>query len=363
MKKLIALVAVAAMFAAFSIVNVSGGKLPSVGYVLVGPKNDGGWSMRHHQGFQSLTKHGYEVSMVEMVPEAESQKIFRKLARKHDIVFATSFGYMDGMVKAAEKAPDTIFMHATGYKGNDKNMDNYVCHSFQARFLTGIAAGMLTKTNKIGVVGSHPIPEIIRNINALTIGAQSVNPDIEVNIVWINSWFDPPKDMDAAKALLDDGNDILYTTTDSPSVVTLAQQAWKSSGKEVWSMGNDAPMGSNGPDRYITGMMFNWNVLYKHIVDQLAAGKLKMGQRWAWGLQENCVALSPWGKNVPGEVVNKVETVKMQWVQDDLGTFFPFDQGITKADGSTVGKGEIARPQIETMQYFVKGVVSRFPTK
>ena len=363
MKKLIALVAVAAMFAAFSIVNVSGGKLPSVGYVLVGPKNDGGWSMRHHQGFQSLTKHGYEVSMVEMVPEAESQKIFRKLARKHDIVFATSFGYMDGMVKAAEKAPDTIFMHATGYKGNDKNMDNYVCHSFQARFLTGIAAGMLTKTNKIGVVGSHPIPEIIRNINALTIGAQSVNPDIEVNIVWINSWFDPPKDMDAAKALLDDGNDILYTTTDSPSVVALAQQAWKTDGKEVWSMGNDAPMGSNGPDRYITGMMFNWNVLYKHIVDQLADGKLKMGQRWAWGLQENCVALSPWGKNVPGDVVNRVETVKMQWVQDDLGTYFPFDQGITKADGSTVGKGEIARPQIETMQYFVKGVASPFPGK
>ena len=338
-------------------------KQVSVGYVLVGPKNDGGWSMRHHQGFQSLTKHGYEVSMVEMVPESESQKVFRKLARKHDIVFATSFGYMDGMVKAAKKNPDTIFMHATGYKGNDTNMDNYVCHSFQARYLTGIAAGMLSKTNKIGVVGSHPIPEIIRNINALTIGAQTVNPDIEVNIVWINSWFDPPKDMDAAKALLETGNDILYTTTDSPSVVVLAQQAWSTEGKEIWSMGNDAPMGVNGPDRYITGMMFNWNVLYKHIVDQLAEGKLKMGQRWAWGLQENCVALSPWGKNVPGEVVNKVETVKMQWVQDDLGTYFPFDQGITKADGSTVGKGEIARPQIETMQYFVKGVVSRFPTK
>ena len=174
---------------------------------------------------------------------------------------------------------------------------------------------------------------------------------------------DRPKDMDAAKALLDDGNDILYTTTDSPSVVSLAQQAWKTKGAEVWSMGNDAPMGSNGPDRYITGMMFNWNVLYKHIVDQLAEGKLQMNQRWAWGLQENCVALSPWGKNVPGDVVNKVETIKMQWIQDDLGTYFPFDQGITKVDGSTVSKGEIARPQLETMQYFVKGVASPFPVK
>ena len=362
MKKIIALVAVVAMFAAFSISTV-GKKLPSVGYVLVGPKNDGGWSMRHYDGFMSLKKHGYNVSGVEMVPEAESTKIFRKLARKHDIVFATSFGYMDHMVKAAKKDSSTVFMHATGYKGNDTNMDNYVCHSFQARYLTGIAAGMLTKTNKIGVVGSHPIPEIIRNINALTIGAQTVNPNIEVNIVWINSWFDPPKDMDAAKALLESGNDILYTTTDSPSVVSLAQKAWKTEGKEVWSMGNDAPMGSNGPDRYITGMMFNWNVLYKHIVDQLAEGKLQMNQRWAWGLQENCVALSPWGKNVPGDVVNKVETIKMQWIQDDLGTYFPFDQGVTKADGSTVGKGEIARPQLETMQYFVKGVASPFPVK
>ena len=312
MKKVIALLAIVALVATTGIIAV-GKKLPSVGYVLVGPKNDGGWSMRHHQGFQSLTKHGYKVSMVEMVPESDSKKVFLKLARKHDIVFATSFGYMDSMVKAADKSKDTIFMHATGYKGNKTNMDNYVCHSFQARYLTGIAAGLLTKTNNIGVVGSHPIPEIIRNINALTIGAQTVNPDVKVNIVWINSWFDPPKDMDAAKALLESGNDILYTTTDSPSVVSLAQRASKT-GKEVWSMGNDAPMGSNGPDRYITGMMFNWNVLYKHIVDQLAAGKLQMNQRWAWGLQENCVSLSPWGKNDPGEVVNKVENIKMQYI-------------------------------------------------
>ena len=362
MKKIIALVAVAAMFAVFSM-SIVGKKLPSVGYVLVGPKNDGGWSMRHHQGFQSLTKHGYKVSMVEMVPEADSKKVFRKLARKHDIVFATSFGYMDHMLKVADKNKDTVFMHATGFKGNDTNMDNYVCHSFQARYLTGIAAGMLTKTNKIGVVGSHPIPEIIRNINALTLGAQTVNPDIEVNIVWINSWFDPPKDMDAAKALLDDGNDILYTTTDSPSVVSLAQRAWKSDGKEVWSMGNDAPMGSNGPDRYITGMMFNWNVLYKHITDQLAAGKLKMNQRWNWGLKENCVGLSPWGKNVPGSVVNKVETVKMEWINDNMDEWYPFSQGITKKDGTKIPAGEIKRQQLETMQYFVKGVASPFPVK
>jgi len=355
MKKIIAILAVIVLIVTAGFVAV-GKKLPSVGYVLVGPHTDGGWSMRHHDGFQSLTKHGYKVGMVEMVPEAESTKIFLKLARKHDIVFATSFGYMDGMEKAAKKAPDTIFMHATGYKGNDTNFDNYGCMSYQARYLTGVAAGMMTKTNKIGVVGSHPIPEIIRNINAIALGARSVSPDAEVNIVWINSWFDPPKDMDAANALADDGNDILYTTTDSPSVVVLAQQLHKRDGQDIWSMGNDAPMGHNGPDRYITGMMFNWNVLYKHIVDQLAAGKLKMNQKINWGLKQNCVGLSPWGVNVPGKVINAVENIKMDWINDKMDNHFPFSQGITKQDGSKIPAGEIKRQQLDTMQYYVEGV-------
>ena len=355
MKKILSLLAVVVFFTTTVIA-----KDISVGFVLVGPSTDGGWSMRHHQGFHSLTKHGYNVEGVESVAEADSERVFKKLARKHDIVFGTSFGFMENMVRAAKSKPKTIFMHATGYKGNDSNMDNYVCHSFQARYLTGIAAGMMTKTNKIGVVGSHPIPEIIRNINALTIGAQSVNPDIKVSVIWINSWFDPPKDMDAAKVLADQKNDILFTTTDSPSVVTLAQQR-SEQGQEVWSMGNDAPMGQYGPDRYITGMMFNWNVLYKEIVDRLAAGKLKMGQRWNWGLQENCVGLSPWGKNVPGEIVNKVETVKMDWINDKLDTWYPFSQGVTKQDGTKIKAGVIKRPELETMQYFVEGVVTQFP--
>ena len=358
MKKVISVLLTAVMFAVFSISTF--GKLPSVGYVLVGPKNDGGWSMRHYQGFESLKKHGYKVSGVEMVPEAESSKVFLKLARKHDIVFATSFGYMDPMVKAASKSADTIFMHATGYKGNDKNMDNYVCHSFQARYLTGIAAGMLTKSGKIGVVGSHPIPEIIRNINAIALGAQTVRPDIKVSIVWINSWFDPPKDMDAAKVLANQGNDVLYTTTDSPSVVLLAQQV-SEQGKEVWSMGNDAPMGEYGPDRYATGMMFNWNVLYKHIVDKLANGTLKMDTRWNWGLAKNCVGLSPWGVNVPGDVINKVETIKMDWINDKFDTWYPFSQGVTKQDGTKIPAGAIKRPELETMQYYVEGVAVPFP--
>ena len=138
MKKIIALVAVVAMFAAFRMSTV-GKKLPSVGYVLVGPETDGGWSMRHSQGFKALENYGYKVSMVESVPEADSERVFRNLARKHDIVFGTSFGFMEPMHKVARKNPDTIFMHATGYK-SWANMDNYVCRGYQARYLTGIAA-------------------------------------------------------------------------------------------------------------------------------------------------------------------------------------------------------------------------------
>ena len=356
MKKVISVLVTTAMFAVFNM-STFGQTLPSVGYLLVGPKNDGGWSMRHEQGFQSLTKYGYKVFGIEMAPEAEAAKLLGKLARKNDIVFATSFGYMDGMAKAAEKHPDTVFMHATGYKGNDTNFDNYGCMSYQARYLTGIAAGMMTKTNKIGVVGSYPIPEIVRNINALTLGAQSVNPDIEVNVIWINSWFDPPKDMDAANALLEGGNDILYTTTDSPSVVVVAQKAWKRDGKEVWSMGNDAPMGENGPDRYITGMMFHWSGLYQQLVSEVANGTWTPNRRLNLGLKQNCVALSPWGVNVPGKVVNTVETIKTAWLDDELDDFYPFSAGVTKRDGTGVPPNSIKRGELDTMNYFVQGVV------
>ena len=359
MKKIIALVAMVAIAVAFSISTV-GKELPSVGYVLVGPKNDGGWSMRHSQGFESLTKHGYKVTMVESVPEADSGRVFANLARKHDIVFGTSFGFMEPMAKVAKKNPDTIFMHATGYKSSD-NMDNYVCRGYQARYLTGIAAGLLTKTNNIGVVGSHPVPEIVRNINAIALGARSVNPDVKINVIWINAWFDPPKDTEAAKVLWETGNDVLYTTADIPSVVILAEKE-STPEKPIWSMGNDAPMNSFGPNRIATGVIFNWNLLYKHILDNMAAGTLQMGQRYFWGMKEGCAALSPWGLEVPQEVSNHVDTLKMEWINDmRWDDQWPFSGGYNKQDGTSVAAGSIDRHQLETMQYYVEGIVNPFP--
>jgi len=327
---------------------------PTAGLVLVGPKNDGGWSMRHFQGMEGS---GYEFDVVESVPEADSEKIFNRLARKHDVVFGTSFGFMDPMLKVAKKYPKVKFMHATGFKTED-NMDNYNCRLFQARYLAGMAAGMLTKTGKIGFVGSHPIPEIISNINAATLGAQSINPNIQVSVVWINSWFDPPKDKEAARALYETGVDVFFTTTDSPSVVVLAQ-ANSTDVKPLWGMGNDAPMNSFGPDRYATGPMFNWDVYYKHVMESVENGTWKVETPF-WGMKEGCVGLSPFGPNVPANVRVKVETEKNKFVTEEYGPSYPFDQGFTKQDGTVVEPG-MDRGGIESMDYFVRGVVTDYP--
>ena len=268
MKKIVS----ALMFIALITVSIAAiaAEKPTAGLVLVGPKSDGGWSMRHYQG---MVESGYEFDYVEAVAESDSERVFTRLARKHDVVFGTSFGYMDPMVNTAKKFPNVKFMHATGFK-TAENLNNYNCRLFQARYLAGVAAGMLTKTNKIGFVGSHPIPEIISNINAATLGAKSVNPNITVQIVWINSWFDPAKDTAAADALFNNGVDVFFTTTDSPSVVMLAQKQ-STTDKPLWGMGNDAPMNSFGPDRYATGPMFNWDVYYKHVMESVENGTWK----------------------------------------------------------------------------------------
>jgi basic membrane protein A len=327
---------------------------PTAGLVLVGPKNDGGWSMRHFQGMEGT---GYEFDVVEMVEEADSEKVFARLARKHDVVFGTSFGFMDPMLKVAKKYPKVKFMHATGFKTAD-NLNNYNCRLFQARYLAGIAAGLLTKTNKIGFVGSHPIPEIISNINAATLGAKSVNPNIEVSVVWINSWFDPPKDKEAARALFESGVDVFFTTTDSPSVVVLAQTN-STAEKPLWGMGNDAPMNSFGPERYATGPMFNWEVYYSHVMKSVEDGTWKVDTPF-WGMKEGCVGLSPFGPNVPADVKENILNEKQKFVDMVYDESYPFSAGFTKQDGTVVEPG-MTREGIESMDFFVKGVVTDYP--
>ena len=347
MKKIIS---VLVALVVFGVMGIAAEK-PTAGLVLVGPKSDGGWSMRHYQGMQ---ESGYEFDYVEAVAESDSERVFTRLARKHDVVFGTSFGYMDPMVNTAKKFPNVKFMHATGFK-TAENLNNYNCRLFQARYLAGVAAGMLTKTNKIGFVGSHPIPEIISNINAATLGAKSVNPNITVQIVWINSWFDPAKDTAAADALFSNGVDVFFTTTDSPSVVMLAQKQ-STADKPLWGMGNDAPMNSFGPERYATGPMFNWDVYYKHVMESVENGTWKVDTPF-WGMEKGCVGLSPWGPNVPTSVKYHVEAEKEKFISEKYDASFPFSAGFTKQDGTVVPPG-MDRSGVDTMDYYVEGVIT-----
>jgi basic membrane protein A len=218
-----------------------------------------------------------------------------------------------------------------------------------------MAAGLLTKTNKIGFVGSHPIPEIISNINAATLGAKSVNPDITVQIVWINSWFDPAKDTAAADALHSAGVDVFFTTTDSPSVVMLAQKM-STPEKPLWGMGNDAPMNDFGPDRYATGPMFNWDVYYKHVMKSVEDGTWEVDTPF-WGMEKGCVGLSPWGPNVPDEVVQIIEREKQRFESEEYDAAYPFSAGYTKQDGTVVPPGQ-TRADIDSMSYYVDGVIT-----
>ena len=183
---------------------------PSVGFVYVGPIGDGGWTYAHDLGRKALEAAGHETSYVESVPEGDSERVIRKMARKHDIVFTTSFGYMDPTLKVAKQHPDKVFLHCSGFK-QDKNMANYFGRMYQAKYLAAIIAGGMSKKGRIGIVGSQPIPEIIRHINSIALGAQQSNPDIEVEVLWINSWFDPAKESDAAQALIDNGADVIVT--------------------------------------------------------------------------------------------------------------------------------------------------------
>lgn len=337
------------------IATVAMAEKPTAGLVLVGPKNDGGWSMRHFQGMEAT---GYKFDVVESVEEADSEKIFNRLARKHDVVFGTSFGFMDPMLKVAKRYPDTKFMHATGFKTSE-NLDNYNCRLFQARYLAGMAAGMLTRTGKIGFVGSHAIPEIVSNINAAALGALAVNPRATVQVVWINSWFDPPKDKEAARALFEAGVDVFFTTTDSPSVVVLAQEK-STEAKPLWGMGNDAPMNSYGEDRYATGPMFNWEVYYNYVLKSVENGTWKVETPF-WGLESGCVGLSPWGPNVPATVRVKVEQEKTKFVKEEYDASYPFSAGFKKQDGTVVPAGAVGRAEIDSMSYFVENVTSIFP--
>ncbi|SME90252.1 BMP family ABC transporter substrate-binding protein [Desulfovibrio gilichinskyi] len=353
MRKLMIMVIVAAMSVMMATVAFADAKKKvKVGFVYISPVADAGYSYAQDQGRLAIDKLPYvETSFVESVPEGtDSERVVLNFARKgYDVIFGTSFGYMDPMVKVSKKFPKVAFMHCSGFK-TTPNMSNYFGRMYQARYLTGIVAAMMTKSNIIGYVAAFPIPEVIRGINAFTLGARSVNPEATVRVVWTKTWYDPALEKDAAISLLDMGADIITQHQDSPGPQEAAQERGK------YSIGYNSDMSKLAPKSHLTAAIWNWTPLFTQVVEQVRDGKWKGGESMWWGMDKGVVDIAPFSSLVPKNVQDKVNAVKAEIVADKLIVFAgPIkDQSgkVVVPAGQTIDDSKLLG-----MTWFVEGVV------
>jgi basic membrane protein A len=322
-----------------------------VGFVYVSPIGDAGWSYAHDQGRLYIDAlDGVTTSYVEAVPEGpDSERVMLNMARKdYDLVFATSFGYMDPMLKVAKQFPEIVFMHCSGFK-SAPNMGNYFGRMYQARYLSGMVAGAMTKSKTLGYVAAFPIPEVIRGINAFTLGAQTMNPDVKVRVVWTKTWYDPAREKDAANSLLDVGADVIAQHQDSPAPQEAAQE------RGVYSVGYNSDMSAFAPQAHLCAPIWNWGPFYKEIVDGVRQGSWQSAAYW-YGLEKGIVNLSPIGSMVPEAVKTKVMETKKSITTGDVQVFAG---PIKDQDGTVrVAAGTVAADKdLLGMTWFVEGVI------
>lgn len=326
-----------------------------VGFVYVGPVGDHGWSYAHDLGRKYLEKQldYVETVYVENVADVDAEKVISDLAQKGcQVIFATSFGQMDGTIRAAQKYPKVIFMHCSGYK-TAPNVGTYFGRMYQARYLTGIVAGKMTKTNKIGYVAAFPIPEVVRGINAFTLGVRSVNPNAKVKVVWTNSWVNPAAEKEAAKSLLESGCDVVTQHQDSPATQQAAQEAG------AYSIGYNSDMSKFAPDACLTSAVWNWGPFYVDIVKKVKAGTWKNDQYWI-PMSEGIVDIAPISDKVPAEVKKLVEEKKQGLIAHK---FDVFDGPIKDQNGKLrVEKGKtMSDAEMLSFDWFVEGVEGSIP--
>lgn len=321
-----------------------------VGFVYVSPIGDAGYSYAHDLGRQAVeAMDGVTTSYVESVPEGpDAERVMLNMARKgFDVIFATSYGYMDPMLKVAKQFPKIAFLHCSGFKMAD-NMGNYFGRMYQARYLAGMVAGSMTKSKVLGYVAAFPIPEVIRGINAFTLGAQAVNPDVTVRVVWTKTWYDPATEKEAAKSLLDVGADVIAQHQDSPGPQEAAEE------RGVYSIGYNSDMAPFAPKAHLTAPVWNWGPYYVKIVDEVRNGTWKPESAWP-GLADGIVGLAPFGPMVPQEVQDKVAAAKAEIIGGKKVFSGPVkdQQGNIKlADGVAATDEELLG-----MTWFVEGVV------
>lgn len=355
-KPLVALAAVAGLMSLAAAPARASDPL-KIGFVYVGPVGDAGWSFAHNQARLALqSKFGDKIKTqyVESVPEGpDSARVFRDLAQQGDgLIFATSFGYMESVLRVAKDFPKVTFEHATGYK-TARNVGTYDARTYEGAYLAGVLAGGMTKTNVLGVVGSVPIPEVIRNIDSFTLGAQSVNPKITTKVVWVNKWFDPPKETEAATSLINQGADVLFQNTDSPAVLQTAEKMGK------YGFGWDSNMTKFGPKAHLASATINWAPLYEMVTDEVLKGTWKSQQYW-WGMKHDTIQLQGINPAVP-ESLKK--TVLEREAGLKSGGFNIWKGPIVDQSGKVmVAAGKVADDKfLHGITFYVKGVEGKVP--
>ena len=330
-----------------------------VAFAYVGPVGDGGWTFAHDNGRKAVEKEfGDKVdakTFVEKVPEsADAERVFRDLVGQgNKVIFGTTFGYMEPMLKVAGDNAGVKFEHATGYK-TAPNMRTYDSRTYEGAYMAGVVAGKMTKTNTLGVVGSIPIPEVIRNINSFTLGAQSVNPKIKTKVVWVNEWFNPPKETEAAQSLINGGADVLFQNTDSSAVLQTAGKAGK------YAFGWDSDMSAYSPEAHLASSIINWGPYYIKATKDALEGTWKGNESSWWGVKEGTIDLVSISDKVPAELKEKVEKVKTG-LKD--GSFAIWKGPILGQNGKEVlKKDEVADDKfLGGIKFYVKGVEGKVP--
>jgi basic membrane protein A and related proteins len=330
-----------------------------VGFIYLGPVGDLGWTYQHELARQALVKEfgdKIETTYLENVPEGpDAERAIEQLVRAgNKLIFTTSFGYMDPTLKVAKKYPNVHFEHATGFK-KEKNMSIYNGRFYEGRYIQGVIAGKMSKAGVLGYIASFPIPEVIMGINSTMLGAQTVNPNIKVKIIWVNTWFDPGKEADAAKALLDQGADVIMQHTDSPAAMQIAAERGK------FAFGQDSEMIKFGPKTQLTSIIDNWAPYYIARVKAELDGTWKEEDTWG-GLKSKMVVMAPF-TNMPDDVKKLAEDTEAGIVD---GKLFPFKCPVIDQDGKTVeckGGDRLDDGQVLGMNLYVKGVDDKVPGK
>ncbi len=338
---------------------------PTVGFIYVGPKDDYGYNQAHHEGAEAVKKSGAKVLEEEKVPETlDVQKTMESMIELDGatVLFPTSFGYFDPHILAmAKKYPEVLFLHCGGMYDaakHPKNVGSYFGYIDEGQYLNGIAAGMATKTNKLGFVAAKPIPQVLRNVNAFELGALSVNPKATTTVVFTGDWADPVKEAEAAKQLIDNGADVLTAHVDSPKVIVQTAQD-----RGVYVAGYHTNQSALAPKAYLTGAEWNWAKVYDEYITKVKSGEIAPGKEWnphlvRGGMKDGFVKMSPYGPAVTDESKAKIEATKGKMMD---GSFVIFKGPIKDNKGNVVvAEGvELVQtdPKLEQMNYLVEGVV------